>query len=135
MTRKIISEEARQLIRDNPDAAYEIKMSGVDEGMKHVEPSEKTLNLIKRMEEKFDKLKDEIVSKVSNIEVSLERTVRDIFDKIDEKYARKEKVNNLVNEVNELRSEREKRNYEWLKFGITAILSGTIGVILANFYN
>lgn len=131
MTRRIISEKTRELIRNHPDEAYEIEMAGLEEGKKHVEPSEKTINLIKSMEDKFDKLKDELLEKVGRIELTLEKTVREIFDRIDDKYARKEKVAGLVLKVEEMEREKEKRSYEWVKYTIITVVSGCVGVLTA----
>lgn len=150
MPRRIISEKSKELIRNYPDEAYEIEMGGIEEGQKHVEPSEKTLSLIKSMEDKLDKLKDELLKKVGNIELTLEKTIREIFDKIDDKYARRDKVTLLANELSncvrkeevaklnaeldDMRNKREERGYDWLKFGVTAIISGLLGVIITKFY-
>ena len=131
MARRIISDKARELIKKYPDEAYEISQAGFEEGKTHIEPSEKTIKLIKNMEEKFDKLKDEIIDKVGKIEISLEKTVREIFDKIDEKYARKEKVDKLRSDIDEMKVEREARNYEWLKYAIITVISGIAGIASA----
>lgn len=137
-----ISDKTKQLIKDYPDEAYEINREGYNQGVIHRTPSkgteifmEDTIKLFKQMEDKVEKIKDEIFARVGNMELNMERLVREIFDKIDDKYARKEKVNNLVIKVDAIEKERESRSYEWLKYLITAIVGGVVGVVLTHSYN
>jgi formylmethanofuran:tetrahydromethanopterin formyltransferase len=129
-----ISKKAENLIREHPNETNEIYNNGIREGQKHEKPSNDTIKLIKAMEDKFEKLKDELLEKIGRIELSLEKTVREIFDRVDDRYARKDKVDKLGCRIDDIEKQRESRSYEWLKFAITAVVSGVIGVVLANLY-
>jgi len=79
-----------------------------DKKMKqHLDTAPNTINLIKRMEDKFDNLKDELTSKMTNLEVLIAGLPQKFYDKCDNKYAREK---GLKKEVKELRDKKEERN-------------------------
>jgi len=97
-----------------------------DKKMKqHLDTAPNTINLIKRMEDKFDNLKDELTSKMTNLEVLIAGLPQKFYDKCDNKYAEKR----IEKEVKELRDKKEERNYQWLAWGITS----TILLLVAKF--
>ncbi len=85
--------------------------------VKH-ETAPNTINLIERMEDKFDNLKDELTTKMSGIEVLIAKLPQEFYDKCDKKYAEKR----IEKEVKELKDKKEERSYQWIVWGITSII-------------
>lgn len=68
--------------------------AGIEEGKKHRSPSSDTLKIIKNMEDKFDNLKDRvsdfeknIIEEIGSIKLQVQTTIKEEFDKCDERYA------------------------------------------------
>jgi len=118
-----ISNDARAYIRANPDLANEIYNSGVQEGQSHLEPSPKTLIIIKNMEDKLDKMKDSFTTEISTLKMLIVGIPKQIIDETDKKYACKE----VEDKVEKLRDERDRKTYDWLKYTVITIASVLIG--------
>lgn len=68
--------------------------------------------------EKIDKISDS----VNDIKILIAKLPEQIFNKADNKYALKE----FEEEVKSMKEQQEKRNYEWLKYLATALITGTL---------
>jgi predicted nuclease with TOPRIM domain len=115
-----------EIIIENLDETYKVYNKGIIEGMKHTAPSPDTIKLIKKMEDKLDK----ISNKITEIEVKIAGLPERLLEKTDGKYACKETEKKLE----ELSDTMEQRNYEWLKYGITAILGAAMAYIMGNHF-
>ena len=124
--------DTKELIKKYPNETSILYNKGIEEGMKHEEPSGETIRMIKSMEDKFD-------THLEYIKDGLKKNSQDhglMFDKIDkwienadEKFARKESVRTLDKKVEKMQTTREQRNYNWLYYSVTTI----IGIVLAKF--
>ena len=120
---------AEELVKEYPDETSKIYNKGFKAGGEHRTSSEPTINAFKKMEDKFDNFKDDIKREMADLKVILASLPKKIIDETDKKYACKE----TENEVKELKAEREKRSYEWLKHFITAISSAVIAFLASNY--
>ena len=67
-----------------------IKNDAFGEGQKHSHSSPETLELFRKMDEKMDKIKDELKNDISDIKVAIAKLPKDLIDQFDKRYASKE---------------------------------------------
>ena len=97
---------------------------GRDAGLEHKSSSKETKELFKSMGDKFDSLAE----KVNDILIKMEGLPQAILEKTDGKYACKD----TESELKELKKTIDNRNYDWLKYLLTAIGSIAVGVLIAK---
>lgn len=100
------------------------KDEGIIEGRTHSTSSPDTIKVFKSMGDKIDNL----ASEVNKILIKMEGLPQAIFEKADDRYACKKTEIDLSTLVTKI----ETRNYDWLKYLLTAIGSIAIGVLIAK---
>ena len=104
-------------------------------------PSKETIIIFKKMEEKFDTHLNYIRQAFDRNDKDHERLVVKIDNFIkgaEDKFACKKTeitVKEMEARIQSMKDKREERSYDWLKYGVTVIVSVGVTMLLANLNN
>ena len=117
------------------DELHNLYSRGVQEGIEHKKPSEGTLTLIESMNDKIDKLKDDMLTRITEIKILITRLPQDLIDKCDRRYADKtteKKVDGLNKEINAIRNQGNNRLWDIFKIILEILIAIMLGVLLTK---
>lgn len=115
-------------LNDKYDKIYNEKYSDVN---LHNKPSPETIIRLKVLEDnqvKFMEKLDKMGCILEDIKIKIAELPEKVFEKADERYAEKKVEQGLE----ELKDKIDNRNYEWLKYVITAIVGAGLALLLAH---
>jgi len=117
------------------DELHDLYNRGIASGKQHEEPSRKTLEFMDIMNDKMDKLKDDMIKSVVEIKILIAGLPQDLLDKCDLRYAEKaleKKVNGLNSEIDGMKNQGNNRMWEGFKIMLQVLIAIMMAVLLTK---